>query len=202
MSKLKQLKQKKASIARSVHINTNTSTRVAGNIITTKRKSNTSIRTSSNVINLKSNVEYENNSLSLVIFEVNYDSQEDGYFQDNDNNINPLSANNELFNESDDKNKSNNKSVAEDKIISEMIKFVNKKCLMQLLKLLVVGCSLQDVLESGQTFVWKKNLLKALIKNICPKACLMMSPEGENPLRKKELGPGVHVSNFLTETIR
>ncbi|CAG8656150.1 921_t:CDS:2, partial [Cetraspora pellucida] len=115
-------------------INTNTSIRVARNNTTTKGKSNASTRTSNNVINLESSIEYKSDGLSLVISEVDYNSQEDGYFQDNDNNIKlaishlvALAAtDNKLFNKSRNENESNNKSVAEDEMISKMIEFQKK----------------------------------------------------------------------------
>ncbi|CAG8772061.1 30602_t:CDS:1, partial [Racocetra persica] len=71
------IEAKKASVARSVRINTNISTRVAGNSTTTKGKNNAGTRISSNVIDLESSVEYESDSLSSDISEVDYDSQGD-----------------------------------------------------------------------------------------------------------------------------
>ncbi|CAG8606623.1 12200_t:CDS:1, partial [Cetraspora pellucida] len=57
------------------------------NNTTTKGKSNANTRTSSNVIDLESSIKYKSNGLSSVISKVDYDSQRDGYFQNNNNNV-------------------------------------------------------------------------------------------------------------------
>ncbi|CAG8847013.1 8132_t:CDS:2, partial [Gigaspora margarita] len=143
-----------ASLARSARINTSTSTNVAGNNTTIGSKSNIGIGTSSNAIDIESCGEYESDNLSLVDSkvdsEVDYDTEGDGYFQDDDNgtklaishfavlvarslkisqffsSTDPGSAVNELSNESEDKNKSNNEDTTEQDEISKAIEFVNE----------------------------------------------------------------------------
>ncbi|CAG8749362.1 7841_t:CDS:2, partial [Gigaspora margarita] len=119
-----------------------------------KSKSNIGIGTSSNGIDIESYGEYESDNLSLVDSEVDsevdYDTEGDGYFRDDDDgtklavshfavlvarslkisqffsSTDPGLAVNELSNESEDENKSNNEDTTEQDKISKAIEFVNE----------------------------------------------------------------------------
>ncbi|CAG8524872.1 42380_t:CDS:2 [Gigaspora margarita] len=98
-----------------------TSTNIAGNNTIIRSKSNISIRTSGNTIEIKLSSEYKSDSLSLVDSEVDYNTEGDDYFQNNNNSVKLTITINKLFNKTKNENESNNKDITKQDEISTEI---------------------------------------------------------------------------------